>query len=230
MAEGEGSPGAPTTPTPPPATTEGAKPEGTALTPEGTKPEGLPPTVLEAKPEGEEGKPAEGEKKEGDDSAKVIDVAQIKFPEGFKGDEGTLKELATLLQDDKLAPQDRAQKLVDLHTRSLQEAANRPMQYWIEQNKTWQKEISADPDVGSGNPEKPLKAEHVAQVSKLIDQFGGQPLREALWSTGAGNNPAVVKAFVKMARLLTEGGHVTGSPPAKPKNAAEAFYPDMKQG
>jgi hypothetical protein len=55
--------------------------------------------------------------------------------------------------------------------------------------------------------------------------------------TGAGNNPAFIKAFWKMAQALTEGGHVAGTGPApigqKPPGAAErptaakALYPNL---
>ncbi len=39
-----------------------------------------------------------------------------------------------------------------------------------------------------------------------------QALKDALNTTGAGNNPEIVRVFVKMGRMLAEPGRVTGGP------------------
>jgi hypothetical protein len=50
-------------------------------------------------------------------------------------------------------------------------------------------------------------------------------VKEALKITGGGNNPAIIKAFYKMAARLTEGSApVTGKPAAEPKNPAKLLY------
>ncbi|MDE2471519.1 MAG: hypothetical protein KGL35_23025, partial [Bradyrhizobium sp.] len=52
-----------------------------------------------------------------------------------------------------------------------------------------------------------------------------QALTNALVTTGAGNNPAIVRMFYRMARDLTEGGPVTGSPATSGKDPAALLYP-----
>lgn len=56
-------------------------------------------------------------------------------------------------------------------------------------------------------------------------------LKEALNMTGAGNNPAIVKMFVKMGNLLKEPGSLSGNP-VKDTGAKllENMYPTMTEG
>ena len=55
--------------------------------------------------------------------------------------------------------------------------------------------------------------------------------------TGAGNHPAFVRAFWKLAQQVTEGGHVAGRGPSPegqkapgemPRTAASTLYPNLK--
>jgi hypothetical protein len=161
--------------------------------------------------------------------APVLDIKALKLPEGFQADEKALGDFATLLQDSKLSPQERAQKLFDMHQQTLKSAAEGPIRFWEETQQKWQSEVAANKEFGSGDVKSPLKPEVVSQVAKVIDQFGGDDLRQALYFTGAGNNPAVIKAFVNIAKQLTEGRHVGGiGPAAPPKSAAEIMYPGLK--
>jgi hypothetical protein len=57
--------------------------------------------------------------------------------------------------------------------------------------------------------------------------------------TGAGNNPAFIRAFFKLAQQVTEGRHVAGrgpstagqsNPSAAPRTAGEALYPNLAKG
>jgi hypothetical protein len=53
--------------------------------------------------------------------------------------------------------------------------------------------------------------------------------------TGAGNNPAFIRAFFKLAERLVEGSHVTGKGPVQVRqdgtsgrpSAAAAMYPNL---
>jgi hypothetical protein len=47
--------------------------------------------------------------------------------------------------------------------------------------------------------------------------------------TGAGNNPAMVKFFVRMGNLLKEPGSLTGGPVNKGKDFLNAMYPKMEE-
>lgn len=170
----------------------------------------------------------EGDKKEADKAAAPIDIKALRIPEGLKVEETTLTALATVLSDEKLSPQERAQQLLDQHTQALRAVAEAPFQEWKTTQEGWVKEIAANKDYGSGNPKTPLKPEVARQVSQLIDQFGGDTVRDGLIKTGANNNPAIVDFVVKIASKMTEAGdHLSGKPAAAPKTAAQAIYPDL---
>lgn len=128
-------------------------------------------------------------------------------------------------------PQAGAQRLVDLYAKISQSAADAPLQLLQDQQTKWRDEIKADPEIGG-------KLDQVrATVSKAIDGLGdaklAQAFREAMDFTGAGNNPAFIRAFYKLAQKVTEGSHVSGNPPnaaKKPQSAAQAMYPGLPSG
>lgn len=111
--------------------------------------------------------------------------------------------------------------------KSTQEAA---VKAFVETNEKWQAEIKADKEIGGDKLPAVLQT-----IGKVLDnpKLTDPGFKEALNYTGAGNNPAIVKTFYKMALALTEGGHVGGTPPAeagqKPTGAA-ALYPNLPKG
>ena len=149
----------------------------------------------------------------------------LKLPEGTKADEALMGQYKELLQSAKVPPE-TAQKLMDLHASTLKQAVSQPYDCWRETQKTWQAEIKADKEIGGPNLQKNLSS-----VAKLIDSLGAEQardFRQALNFTGAGNNPAVIKALVKLSQAHTEPGLVSGGPPPAPaKTAAQKLYPDM---
>jgi hypothetical protein len=150
---------------------------------------------------------------------------ELKLPEGATADEALMGQYKELLQEAKV-PQETAQKLMDLHASTLKQAVSQPYDYWRETQKTWQAEIKADKEVGGAN-----LARNLSSVAKMIDSLGveqARDFRQALNFTGAGNNPAVIKALVKLAQAQTEPGLITGGPPPGPqKTAAQKLYPEM---
>lgn len=157
--------------------------------------------------------------------------ADFKAPEGFELDAEALKEATPLFKELNL-PQDQAQKLIDFYAKTSREAAEAPMKLWQDTQKAWVDEVKADPEIGG-------KLDAVrTTVSKAIDSLGPElatMFRQAMDMTGAGNNPAFVKAFYKFASQLTEGGSVRGNGPAttgqgnqgRPPSAASALYPNL---
>lgn len=157
---------------------------------------------------------------------------EFKAPEGFTLDEKAVEDATKVFKELGL-PQEGAQKLIDLYVAKANEAAQAPYDLWKETQEKWVGEIKADPEIGG-------KLDQVrAATSKVIDSLGPKlagEFREAMEFTGAGNNPAFVKAFYSLAQRLTEGGHVTGSGPSKQSqsttgqavpSAAEAIYPHL---
>lgn len=160
----------------------------------------------------------------------TFDAKSLKIPEGFTADEAQLSEFSAIFSDQTLEPNARAQKLLDLHTKALKAAVEGPSKAWDDLTVKWVGEIAADKDLGTGDAKSPLKPEVKAALSKIIDQVGGTELRQALDFTGAGNNPAIVRAFYKLGQQFTEGKPVQGNPPSTQRSGASALYPDLPPG
>ncbi len=153
-------------------------------------------------------------------------------PEGFQIDEGVSKEIGGLFKSMNLT-QEQGQKLVDFYTKQTAESANQPYQVWQETQEAWVKEVKADRELG------PRLNEVKTTISRAIDGLNDPKLardfREAMDYTGAGNNPAFIKAFWKLAQRVTEGGHVAGTGPSgesqkragEQTSAARAMYPNL---
>ena len=169
-------------------------------------------------------KPAEGGAPEA--------YATWNVPEGFQLDETVSKEITGIFKGLNLT-QEQGQKLVDFYTAKTAESANQPYQVWQETQEQWVKEVKADPQLG------PRLNEVKTTISRAIDGLNDPKLardfREAMDYTGAGNNPAFIKAFYKLAQMVTEGAHVAGGGPSpqgqrrqgETPSAARAMYPNL---
>lgn len=176
-------------------------------------------------------KKAFDEKKAADVKAAALPVKpediKITVPEGIKIDEAQMTAIKGILADATLTPEQRGQKLVDLHAKALQAAANEPYAEWDKTQAQWQKDVKADKEIGGANFD-PMQA----GIGKLITKLGGgdaNKIREAFVFTGAGNNPEIIRLLHRAAQALNEPGHVGGSKPAPDggKNPAEVLYPNQ---
>lgn len=173
-------------------------------------------------------------KKDGDDKPTGAPEKYTDFtvPEGLKANPEKMAAASALFKELNL-PQDGAQKLVDLYAKELTEAAEAPINNYLEMRKEWQKTVTNDPEIGG-------KLKEVrTTIGRAIDSLGptlAKDFREALDLTGAGDHPAFIKAFYKYAQQLTEGRHVSGSGPSvhgqrNPGNpagpGAAALYPGL---
>lgn len=176
----------------------------------------------EVKP-GEEKKPGEAEKKP-EEKTEPIKYEPFKLPEGVTLEAEALASAQKFMSEELKLPQEQAQKLVDFHVDALKKEAEAPYQLWADTQKKWQDEVKADPTIG-GDHLPAVKT----RISKLLDEYGDPGVREALNFTGAGNHPAIIKTFAKLAEKLVEGSFVPGGGSAPvPKDAASVFYPNMK--
>jgi hypothetical protein len=158
--------------------------------------------------------------------------ADFAVPEGYELDKAVATEASTIFKEMNLT-QAQAQKLVDFYTAKTTESANQPYQVWNDMQERWVREVKNDPVVG------PRLAEVQTTISRAIDGLGdpklAQEFRAAMDYTGAGNNPAFIKAFWKLAQKITEGSHVSGNGPSpaahpnggRPASAAQAMYPNL---
>ena|SRR5215472_13787936 len=158
--------------------------------------------------------------------------ADFKAPEGYEFRAETMPGAQTLFKELNLS-QAGAQRLVDFHAAELKAVLEAPQKVWEETRAKWLEEVRGDPELGG-------KLDQVkTTVARAIDGLGDQKLarefRQAMDFTGAGNNPAFIRAFYKLAQKVTEGHAVTGGSPsevkapnAPPRTVAHALYPNLK--
>jgi hypothetical protein len=136
--------------------------------------------------------------------------ADFKAPEGVALDAGLLTQFKEAAKANNL-PQDKAQEFVNLGAKiventlkSFQDAHAAQIQQWAEQTK-------ADPEVGG-----PKYDENVALALKAVAQFGDADLKQVFDTYGLGNNPAIVRAFCRVGKAMSEGGFVHGKGQEQP--------------
>lgn len=148
----------------------------------------------------------------------------LKTPGGFQVDDDAKKGFLETLNDAKLSPAERAQKLIDLQTGLMSKAAEASYKMWTDQQTAWQDEVRADPAIGGDKLEPAL-----GEVSKLVDKYGSPEVRQILDATGAGNNIHIIRMLHNMAKDLGEGGPVSGAPAVDRESLADRMYPSMKK-
>lgn len=130
--------------------------------------------------------------------------------------------------------QDQAQQLVDFYVKQTSAAHNAPFEAFKQMTDGWRAEVETKygADIAQGG------RHHVA-VGRLLGQLGPAeaPFREAMDATGVGSHPAFVAAFIRLAEMLGEGGHISGNAPsplgqARPgadtrPSLAQAMYPNL---
>lgn len=162
------------------------------------------------------------------------EYGEFTIPEGTTLDEQTATEFKGLAKELDLT-QEQAQKLLDFGGGKLQAQIEAPYKLWAETQAKWQAEVKADPEIGGTKFEQSIKDAAQVFVPGESNPFvktdaEAKSLREALNMTGAGNNPAIVKLFVKIGTLLKESGPLSGGPV---KDSADTLlakmYPTMTE-
>lgn len=150
----------------------------------------------------------------------------FKLPDGLKLDPERAKAATELFADSGLS-QEQAQKFMDMHVAEVTAAAGKGAKDFVDLQNKWVSEVKADPEIGGDKLTASL-----ADSSRAIDRLGGPDLRAALDLTGAGNNPAIVKAFVRMGQMIKEDKFAPGNPaaPTPPGSVAERLYAGQPKG
>jgi len=145
---------------------------------------------------------------------------EFKMPEGMNIDSGTLDQAHALFSEARL-PQEQAQKFIDLAVARERSFAERGVKAFVDMQNKWVSEIKADPDIGGARMNASL-----ASAARAIDRLAVPGLKEALSFTGAGNHPAVVKAFVRLGQMISEDRFAPGhaAAPTASRSAAETIY------
>lgn len=190
-----------------------AKPEGDKLQPgaEGDKPQ--------------DDKPADGDKpadKPDDKEQKqegAPDKYEFKAGEGVELDTEALKDFEPVARELNLT-NEQAQKLVDAYPKILAGVQQRQAEAWQKQTEGWAETVKADKEIGGDKLTANLSA-----AQRALEQFGDPELKEYLDSTGLGNHPALVKAFIKVGKAMSEDKVVTGGHESGGSDLISAFYP-----
>jgi hypothetical protein len=208
-----------------PAPSEPAAPAAEAPAPAGeqAKPEGdkQQPGTEGDKPQ--EDKPADGDKpaEKPDDKDQKQEGAPEKYEfqaaEGVELDTEALKDFEPVARDLNLT-NEQAQKLVDAYPKILAGVQQRQAEAWQAQTEQWAADVKADKEIGGDKLTANLSA-----AQRALDLFGGPVLKEYLNTTGLGNHPELVKAFVKIGKAMSEDGMVDGSNQGQ-RSAAEVLY------
>lgn len=154
--------------------------------------------------------------------------ADFTLPEGLVLEEATLKEATDMFRAQGL-DQATAQKFVDMHANALKAAAEGPYKLFKDTQDAWVDELNSDPVLGP----RVKSGEVGASINKMMNSLPveqNKALREAMNFTGAGNHPAVVRAFFELSKRFAEpssspSGNPAGGGKAKP-TGAQAMYPD----
>ncbi len=154
------------------------------------------------------------------------------MPEGATFDEQSATDFKGLAKELDLT-QEQAQKLLDFGGGRIRALTEAPHKEWNALQDKWLAEAKADPEIGGTKFQDSIRiAAQVLQPgeSNPFVRTGAeaQGLKDALNITGAGNNPAIVKMFVKMGRMLAEPGSLAGNPVRdKQESLLAAMYDKM---
>lgn len=153
------------------------------------------------------------------DGDKPIEYTDFTLPDGITVDAGAMTEAKEFFAARKMSQAD-AQAAVDLHMKLATQQAEASVKLWRDTQENWVKEVKADPDIGG-----PKFDASVALAARAIDFAKVPGLKEALDMTGAGNNPAIVKAFVRFGQAISEDRFKPGSPGTQEtRSIAERLY------
>ncbi|HCJ7329979.1 TPA: peptidase [Enterobacter hormaechei subsp. xiangfangensis] len=200
---------------------EAPAPAGDPAKPEGDKPQ---PGAEGDKPQ--EDKPADGDKPadKPDQKEQKQEGAPEKYE--FKPAEGQELDTAALEQFEPIARElnlnnEQAQKMVDLYgTKILPMVQKQQAESWQKTTEQWAADVKADKEIGGDKLTANLSA-----AQRALEQFGDQELKEYLDTTGLGNHPALVKAFIKVGKAMSEDKVVTGGHESGGSDLISAFYP-----
>jgi hypothetical protein len=143
------------------------------------------------------------------------------LPEDVAVDEKSIEAFLPLAKELNLT-QEQAQKLVDFQVKTMQEGASTQSDNWDNVQKEWVSAVKSDAEIGGLAFE-----ENIGIARKAMEAFGTPELTAVLDSTGAGNNPEVVRFMYRVGKAISEDTIHSGGAVAAPKSQAETLFPDM---
>lgn len=172
--------------------------------PTGDPPKQDPPTETPEQKAARETKEAEA--KQNDTKQTPYKVEELKFSDDFKIEPALAEEFTKLVNEEGI-PRSLISKLIPLQEKVMKFQAEQLDKSWNDLATGWRDTIQKDADIGGTKLEGSM-----GLLSKAIDMYSAKmklnaaDVRQAFDSTGAGDNPAIVKLFVGMARDLVKEG------------------------
>ena len=142
---------------------------------------------------------------------------EFTMPEGVQLDNTAAAEFKAIAKEAGL-DQATAQKVADIGAKMAQ----RQTDAHAKLVETWTESVKTDKEIGGD-----ALAENLGIARKALDQFGTPELRDVLNATGFGNHPAVIKAFYKIGKAISEDGFVKGAARGADTDIAKRMFPSM---
>lgn len=146
---------------------------------------------------------------------------EFKAPEGVQLDAQALAEFEPIARELNLT-QEQAQKLVELHTKQLQNAALAQTQVASQQLEAWVSDIKADKEIGGANFDTSVR--HAQAAAK---KFGSPEFLAALDATGMGSHPELVRVFARIGKAMAEDTFVQPGKESTQLDPAKKLFPTM---
>lgn len=148
-----------------------------------------------------------------DDAPKPIEYTDFTIPEGVTLPDGLMAEVKTMAQSLNMT-QEQAQALADLQSKQYANAA----EAYTKQVDDWLTTAKADPEYGQAKFD-----ENVALATAAIDKFAPE-LKQFLNDSGFGNHPDMIRAWVRVGKLISNDKFESGSTHNGKKDPASVMY------
>ena len=224
MSEATSGAGADTTPAAP-ADPANSSPVSTSLLTDGEggqQQAAEPTTTANAEADGQASTKTDASDGDGKTAPKGAPEAYEDFtaPEGVQLDTTTVEDLKGLAKELNL-DQGTAQKVADLLGKQAQAKDTALASEISRVSNEWVEQVKADPEIGGDKLN-----ENLATARQAMEATTTPQLRALLQRTGLGNNPEVIRHFLKIAPAFAEDKHVPGgkAPAGSGKSAAQVLY------
>lgn len=152
--------------------------------------------------------------KEDGEKPSVPEAYEFTAPEGFEVSKDDLAGYEQVAKDAGLT-QEQFAAVTKHGLEFFQKALGEQADAFAARSHGWQSAVLGDKTLSDGDK---LLPEVGANVSRVIEQFGGDALKDALNETGAGNHPAIVQLFNNIGKAL---GAPSGLDRGKPSASTE---------
>jgi len=142
------------------------------------------------------------------------------MPDGVEMDAELMAEVTPLFREAKLSPA-QAQVVADAYMKQQTKA----LEAHSKQTAAWANEARADKEIGG----KDFNA-NMAHANKAFQAFASERALQIFDTYGLGNNPEVLRMFVRIGKAIGEGGTILGGSGGDRVSAARDMYPSMYQG